>query len=109
MQRTPFQFDVPNARAYEYFADMVECFEAYFGKTHEDAVRIVNAMWKGRVIRERDILFQEPPYYWAYYHEHRPDPTSRASRERPSHWLEGPEWRRYLERYYIKSKGAGRG
>ena len=102
MKCPPFRFDVADERGFVYFSDMIECFEKYFGRTPEDAIRIVNEMWSGRIVHKSDILFTQPPYYWAYYHENRPDVYRRTREEHPEGWLAEPEWQDYLKRYYGK-------
>jgi hypothetical protein len=56
-----------------YCCDIVECLVTYCGKTDEEALQLVNIIWKdGPIFDEYDLRLHEFPYYWAMGIAHHP-------------------------------------
>jgi hypothetical protein len=86
---------------YKYCCEVVDCLVTYCGKTQEEALELVNLIWKDEpIFDEDDLRLHEYPYYWAMGIAHHPilGDNKRGWYHDRQLWPPPPE---YLQRYSL--------
>ena len=68
------EFDLQNASpdVLRYCKAISESMQKEFQLSEDDAVRRINEKWQGHSFENEELLFHEPPEFWAYdiYYRH---------------------------------------